>query len=62
MRILRESTLRKMLKETFQHGMRIGYDHAWQMRQIDERHRGAILPGYDIDKDLQEILRRKGCK
>jgi len=61
MRILRESTLRKLLREAYQKGLHIGDTIGYQTRKMDERNRGAVIPGYDIDKDLEEILRRKGC-
>lgn len=50
----------KLLKEAYIKGLNIGYDIGYQARKIDERNQGAIMPGYDLDKDLDEILKRKG--
>jgi len=61
MRILRESSLRKMLSEAYKKGLHIGDSIGYQTRKMDERNRGIIIPGYDMDKELEEILRRKGC-
>lgn len=60
MRIIREKTLRKMLKEAYMKGLNTGDGIGYQRRKMDESNRGAILPGYDIEKDLEEILKRKG--
>jgi len=60
MRIITESHLRKTLKEAYKKGLNIGYDIGYRARKIDERNRGVNMPGYDMDKDLEEILKRKG--
>ena len=62
MRIIRESNFRKALKEAYKKGLNIGYKIGYHYRKIDDRNRGAIMSGYDMDKDLEEILKRKGCK
>jgi len=59
MRIIRESRLHKMLKEAYEKGLNIGYGIGYRARKIDERNQGAVIPGYDMDKDLEEILKRK---
>ena len=59
MRILRESHLQKLLKEAYEKGLNIGSQVGYQTRKIDERHRGTIIPGYDMDKDLEAILKHK---
>lgn len=61
MRIIRESHLQKMLKEVATRYLNIGDGIGYQRRVMDERNRGTIIPGYDMDKDLGEILKRKGC-
>ena len=60
MRILRDSSLHKMLKEALEKGLNIGYGIGYQARKMDENHRGVIMSGYDMDKELDEILKRKG--
>ena len=68
MRIITESKLHKMLneateevaKEVYKLGLNIGFDIGYQTRKMDESHQGTILKGYDIEKDLEEILERKG--
>lgn len=54
MRIIRESRLRKMLKEAYEKGFYIGYDIGYHIKKKE----GTILSGYDLDKDLEEILKR----
>ena len=60
MRIITEKSLLKIAKEAYTLGLNIGDDIGYQRRMMDEHNRGAIMPGYDIDKDLAEILKRKG--
>ena len=59
MRIITDKCLQRLLKEAYEMGLNIGSQVGYQTRKIDERHHGTILPGYDIDKDLKEILNRK---
>lgn len=54
MRILRDKTLQRMLKETYEKGLNIGSDIGYQARKKE----GTIIPGYDMDKDLLEIQKR----
>jgi len=61
MRIMRESSLLKKLKEAYEKGLNVGANIGYQTRKMDENNLGTIIPGYDIDKDLEEILKRKGC-
>lgn len=58
MRIIRESTLQKMLKEAYERGLNIRDQINSQTLRMDNR--GTLMSGYDLDKDLEEILRRKG--
>ena len=62
MRIIGESRLKKMGKDAYIKGLNIGYDIGYRVRKMDESNRGVIMPGYDMDKDLEEILKRKGLK
>lgn len=62
MRIIRESRLRKLLKGAYEKGLNIGFGIGYRTRKIDEHNQGAIMPGYDIDKDLDGILKEKGWK
>ena len=61
MRILTEKSLLKIAKEAYTLGLNIGDDIGYQRRVMEEHNRGAIMPGYDMEKDLEEILKRKGC-
>ena len=54
MRILRDKTLRRMLKEAYEKGLNIGSDIGYR----DGKKEGTIIPGYDMDKDFEEILKR----
>lgn len=51
-----------MLKEAYEKGLNIGYDIGYHYRKVEDRNRGAIMHGYDMDKELEEILKRKGGK
>lgn len=62
MRILTNKRLNQMLKEAYEKGLNIGYDLGYHYRKIEDRNRGAIMPGYDMEKDLKEILKRKERK
>lgn len=61
MRIIRDKNLQKMLKEAYEKGLNIRCVIYNQTKKMDELCRGGVLPGYDMDKDLEEILKRKGC-
>lgn len=52
----------KMLKEAYELGLNIRDKIDSQTRRMEERRRGTIMSGYDMDKELEEILKRKGCK
>ena len=58
MRIIRESTLQKMLTKAYILGLNIREEVDRQTKRLNTR--GTIMPGYDMDKDLEEILKRKG--
>ncbi len=58
--ITTKSRLLKKLKEAYEKGLNVGYDLGYHYRKVDERNRGIILPGYDMKKDLEEILKGKG--
>ena len=60
MKILRDSTLKKMVLDAYTYGCRIGYDHAWQMRVIEDRNRGLILGDSKIERELEEIFKNYG--
>lgn len=51
MRILRDKTLQKMLKEAYERGLGI-------RKELYAKAAGGVLAGYDIDRDLLEIQRR----
>ena len=59
MRIIRESNFRKALKEAYEKGLNIGYKIGYHYRKIEDRNRGAIIPGYDIGKAVEEILKQE---
>ena len=62
MRIIRESNFRKALKQAYEKGLNIGYKIGYHYKKIENCNRGAIMSGYDMDKDLQEILKRADFK
>lgn len=57
MRIIRESTLQKMIKEAYEDGLNLRKQIDAQTKRRDNR--GIILSGYDMDKDLREFLKRR---
>ena len=59
MRIIREASLQKMLKDAYEKGLNIRDEIDRQTRRMEERNRGVTLLGYDMDKELEEILKRK---
>ena len=59
-RIIRESTLSKMLDESYEKGLNVGWDRGWHYRKIEESNRGLVLAGYDMKKDIDEILKKAG--
>jgi len=61
-RIITQKRLDRMLKRAYEKGLSIGYDIGFQARQIDERNRETIMAGYDIDRDIREIQKRKAVE
>jgi len=57
MRIIRESNLRKLLKEAYEKGLNKGYELGWQMRAVERTNRGFITAGSKLDQELEEILK-----
>ncbi len=57
--ITTKSRERRKLKESYLQGLNVGDCIGYQRRKMDEDHKGIIMPGYDLDKDLEEILRGK---
>ena len=60
--ILTSRQLRKLLKETYEKGLNTGDNIGYQRRMMDEKRMGTIMPGYDMNKDLEEILKQKGWR
>ncbi len=58
MRIISELSLRRKLKAAYKKGLDIGYTAGYQARKLDEG-KAVIMAGYDVDKDLEEILNRE---
>ena len=55
-RIIRERKLRKMLKDVQCQAFTKGFECGCHM----DRNRGTIMAEYDLDKELEKILREKG--
>lgn len=45
---------RKMLKEAYEKALNIRCDICWRAL----KRGGTIIPGYDMDKEIEEILKR----
>jgi len=67
MRIIRESRLRKLLKEAegkghdegYDEGVNKGYELGWQMRRVERDNRGFVIGGSKLDSQIEEILKSK---
>ena len=58
--ITTKSRLLKKLKQAYEKGLNTGDAIGYQTRKMDESKQGAVISGYDIEKDLEEILKGKG--
>ncbi len=55
MRLISNLTLRRMIEAAYQKGLKVGDRCGYQRRKLDEG-KPVIMQGYNMDKDLQEIL------
>ena len=55
MRLISNLTLRRMTQAAYKKGLEVGDRCGYQRRKTEEG-KPVIMQGYDMDKDLQEIL------
>ncbi len=60
MRILTNKKMGKLLKSAYEKGVARGYELGKLMREVEIRNRGIIFAGYDVQKEVDEILKQEG--
>ena len=58
-RIISNRRLEEIKQEERRAGISLGYDLGWKMRELEVSNLGFIT-GSKLDRELDEILRRKG--